>query len=278
MTSCMLHGVVAEIVREHVQLAAFQWTQHKVLSGGHPLNEAAVADIGGRLIANLDAIEIAGNAAWQFIMDQFEDFPEAGELFVAGYISIIKDDRKRSDHCLALAHQHPGSRAGFVGALSWFPPTVSGPIVRRMIESSSDVHRASGIDVLTQHNADPGERMARFLADPSPMVRASACALAAAADRRDCGDLICGLTEVDDADLRFAAAAALGSLGRAEAAASPLKAEVESGGDRAEAALRLLSRTLSDADFRAYLGLLHRRDDTRPLAVRGIGMTGDSAH
>ncbi len=84
------------------------------------------------------------------------------------------------------------------------------------------------------------------------------------------------LAGAPDDGLRFAAAAALAKLGHA-AALPALKAEVETG-LRAPEALRLLAGLLSDADFRSFLGTLYRRDETRALAVRGIGMTGDRRH
>jgi uncharacterized protein (TIGR02270 family) len=274
----MLHGIVDEIVREHVQLAAFQWMQHRTLSEAHPPDVAALADIDARLCANLDGIEIAGDAAWPLILNQFEDFPEAGELFVAAYLAVVSGARKRIDQCLWMAHQRPGARAGLAGAFGRFPPEVSAPTIRRMLDAGSEVQRAVALDVLAAHKADAGYRLEGFLADPSAMVRASACALAAVTGRTDCSAMITDLAGSPAPDLRFAAATALAQLGGSDAAFAPLKAEIEGGGPHSLAALRRLSEISSAADFRTYLGQLYRREDTRPLAVRGIGMTGDRQH
>ncbi len=273
----MLQGIVGEVVREHVEQAAFQWAQHRMLSQAHPPDTAAITHVGKRLAANLDGVTIAGEAAWPIILERFEDFPEAGELFVAGYLAMALNGGKRVDQCLWMAHQSPGARAGLAAALAWFAPAVSGPTVRRMLDAESAVLRAAALDVLAHHRADPGARLAAHLADPSPVVRAAACALAAAAGRGDCAEMVAGLARDPDADLRFAAAAALAALGHAGAAAA-LKAEVEADdgpGPRAAEALRHLARLLPEAEFRAWLGTLYRRDATRALAVRGIGMTGD---
>lgn len=272
----MLQGVVTEVVREHVEQAAFQWSQHRMLSQAHPPDTAAMSGVAARLAANLDGVAIAGEAAWPIILDLFEDFPEAGELFVATYLAMALNGDKRIDQCLWMAHQSPEARHGLAGALAWFPPAVSGPTVRRMLDADSAVVRAAALDVLAHHRADPGARLADGLADPSPVVRASACALAAATGRADSADAIAGLAADPDPDLRFAAAAALATLGHA-GASTALKASA-AGGPRAADALRILSRLLSAVDFRAWLGDLYRRDETRPLAVRGIGMTGDRNH
>lgn len=274
----MLQGIVDEIVREHVQLAAFQWMQHRTLSQAHPPDAAAVGDIDARLGANLDAIEIAGDAAWPLILNQFEDFPEAGELFVAAYLAVVREDRKRIDQCLWMAHQRPGARAGLADALRRFPPDVSASTVRKMLDAGSEVHRAVALDVLAAHKADAGGRLEGFLADPSQTVRASACALAAETGRTDCSAQIADLAGSPAPELRFAAATALAQLGGTDAALAPLKAEIEGGGPNALEALRLLSETSDVAAFRAYLGDLYRSEHTRSLAVRGIGMTGDRQH
>jgi uncharacterized protein (TIGR02270 family) len=274
----MLQGIVKEIVREHVQLAAFQWSQLRALSQAHPPDQAAAGDIDARLRANLDAVEIAGDAAWPFILDQFEDFPEAGELFVAAYLAIARDDRRRIDQSLWMAHQHPRARSGLAGALAWFPPERSASTVRRMLDAESAVQRAVALDVLAAHKADAGHRLIGFLKDASAMVRASACTLAAATGRTDCAGEIASLAAATEPDLRLAAATALARLGRADAALAPLKAEIEGGGPQAMAALRLLSETSGAADFRSYLGALYQKEATRPLAIRGIGMTGDRRH
>ncbi|MGB3314264.1 MAG: hypothetical protein WBB85_07610, partial [Albidovulum sp.] len=274
----MLQGIVDEIVREHVQLAAFQWAQHRTLSQAYPPDQAAAGDIDARLRANLDAIEIAGDAAWPFILDQFEDFPEAGELFVAAYLAMVRGDRRRIDQSLWMAHQHPRARSGLAGALAWFPPDLSAPTVRRMLDAESAVQRAVALDVLAAHGADAGHRLVGFLKNASAMVRASACTLAAATGRADCAAEISKHASAPDPDLRLAAASALARLGRTDAAFVPLKTEIEGGGPHSLAALRRLSETSEATDFRTYLGDLYQCGNTRSLAVRGIGMTGDRGH
>lgn len=268
-----LQGVIRHILREHVELAAFQWSQQRMLSRAHPMDNAAIDHVNARLSANLDAVLIGGEAAWPIILDRFEDFPEEGELFVAAHLAMALGDAERIDQCLWLAHQTPDARTGLADALAQFPPTVSGPTVRRMLRADSAVIRAAALDVLAHHRADAGALLITCLSDPSPILRASAIALAAATGRSDCAAQIADLAEEAAPDLRFAASAALAELGH-PTALTLLKAEVEDGA-HAEDALRLLRQVLPEADFLSYLGMLYGRAETRALAVRGIGMTGD---
>jgi hypothetical protein len=56
--------IIPDVVREHVELAAFQWAQRDTLRDADPAAARPVlAGIDARLEANLDAIRIAGTAA-----------------------------------------------------------------------------------------------------------------------------------------------------------------------------------------------------------------------
>lgn len=269
----MIHAVIPDIVREHVAQAAFQWSQHRLLSQAVPPDQAALAALRARLVANLDGALIADEAAWQIGLAQFADYPEPGELFVASHLAIASNVQQRIDRVLELAHQVPAARAGLAGALTWFTPQVSGPVVQQMQLSYSPVIRSVAIDVLAFHRADPKDRLPGWLADPAPVLRASACRLAAVLQRQDCAEIVARLAAAPDPEVRFAAATALAALGHPQAVVA-LKAEARQGPHATEA-LRLLSQTAPPADFLQFLRALYDQAETRPLAVRGMGMTGD---
>ena len=61
----MAARIIPDVVREHVELAAFQWAQRDTLAHADPpAAPEVIAGIDARLEANLDAIRIAGAAAW----------------------------------------------------------------------------------------------------------------------------------------------------------------------------------------------------------------------
>ncbi|MGT2466131.1 hypothetical protein ACVOMV_15470 [Mesorhizobium atlanticum] len=53
-------SIVAEVVRQHVEQAAFLWAQRHTLMMADPPDMVAVAGVDKRLEANLDGIRIAG--------------------------------------------------------------------------------------------------------------------------------------------------------------------------------------------------------------------------
>jgi hypothetical protein len=78
--------VLKEIVRQHAEVAAHLWDvyDHHML---HPdenpeMDEERLARLVERLEANLDGLRVAGEEGYKIAQERFEEFPEAGELFV----------------------------------------------------------------------------------------------------------------------------------------------------------------------------------------------------
>jgi hypothetical protein len=78
--------VLKEIVRQHAEMAAFLWTvydRHLLYPEENPeLDEIRVARLVERLEAHLDGLRVAGEEGRRIAEERYEEFPEAGELFV----------------------------------------------------------------------------------------------------------------------------------------------------------------------------------------------------
>lgn len=268
------NNIVDFVVREHVELAAFLWTQHDYLATEDPPDRAALATVDARLEANLDALRVAGTAAWPLIENAYDTYPEKGELFLFAYRAVETGDRDRIAQAVELARLADGGGRGLDGAMEWLPPAVSGPLVRDWLGQSDPIRCRAAIAALTAHKADPGTRLPGLLTHAAPEVRAAACKLTAALGRKD---MLATLRKLlaDAADpVQQAAGIALAQLGERDADAR-LKADVLARTHGWEIKLRALVACTPAAQLRPWLTSLLAATDTQEIAVRAVGMSGD---
>lgn len=166
--------IVADVVREHVEAAAFQWAQRDTLSQEDPVDTEALASVDRRLEANLDGIRIAGAAAWPFIIDAFETYPEKGELFVTTFLAIETGDRKRLDQAAAFAKVANDGSRGLCGAFEWLPPKVTAETVREWIDAVEEVKIEAALSAIVAHGGTLGNRLPDLLNHRSEQIRAIA--------------------------------------------------------------------------------------------------------
>lgn len=78
--------VLENIVRQHAEMAAFLWTiydRHLLHPGENPeMDEEHVEQLIERLEAHLLGLRIAGAEGKRIAKERFDEFSEAGELFV----------------------------------------------------------------------------------------------------------------------------------------------------------------------------------------------------
>jgi hypothetical protein len=82
----MAAPVLREIVRQHAEMAAFLWTvydYHLLHPEENPeMDEVRLARLIERLEAHLDGLRVAGDQGRKIAQERYEEFSEAGELFV----------------------------------------------------------------------------------------------------------------------------------------------------------------------------------------------------
>ena len=269
--------IVKEVVREHVETAAFQWAQHDDLARADPVDQRAVDWVGARLAAHLDGIRIAGDAAWPFIVEAIETYGEKGELFVAAFLALDLADEKLLLQVVSFAETARDGSAGLCGAFEWYPAQVTRSFVRDWITANNPVKVEAALAALTAHRVDPGPRLPGLIGHTDPGVRARACRLAAACGRGDVAGLLVERLEDAAPEVRLAAAHALATLGRGEGG-EVMKAAVLAQDAGWPGHLRALVARLDRDEITVWLKGLTRTPDTRAIPIRAAGMIGDPAY
>jgi hypothetical protein len=90
----MAAPVLRDIVRQHAEMAAFLWTiyDHHLLNPDEnpEMDEVRLARLVERLDAHLDGLRVAGDQGRKIAQERYEEFPEAGELFVLRMLAASK--------------------------------------------------------------------------------------------------------------------------------------------------------------------------------------------
>lgn len=266
--------IVVEVVRQHVEQAAFLWAQRDTWSQEDPPDETVIAEIGQRLEINLDGLRIAATAAWPFVDRQLEDFSDKGEFFVAGWMAIEQEDAKRVESTIEAARKAE-ERRGLIGALSWHKPQKIGKFVRDWLGAHDALLRYFGVAACLAHGVDPKQLLGRLVRDPDADTRALSLRLAGKLKRTDLAREMIAELEAADKGARLWAGWALTELGSGDLARAELRSSAVAGGSDALTALRAAVKAGPENGVRAWLGGLMKSPKTAPVAVRGLGMLGD---
>ncbi len=267
--------IVADVVRQHAEQAAFFWAQRDTLMLDDPPDLHVVAGVDRRLEANLDGLRIAGPAAWPFVVAAYEDFPEKGELFLYAWMAIEQGNGDRLAEAVEFGRQSQGDAHGLVGALAWHNPATIAPLVRDWIGAQDAFERFLGVSACLGHDVDPKQMLVRLVRDPDARVRAASLRLAGKLKRADLVRELAARLQDDNEKVRFWSAWALTELGSGDLASPELRKVAANGGAHALTALRSVVRAGPDQEVRAWMGGLLQKSETAALAVRGAGMLGD---
>lgn len=182
MRSSTAKPIIASFVQQHVEEAiALRISRTRAVREAHGGLQALV-DLDERLQAHLDALAVAGDAAWPLCQSALEDV-STGSLFVAAVHAIRHKRLDRLEQLIALAEAVPHAMGGLTSAFGWLESSQLRNIVATLLQATDMTARMVGISACSLHRVDPG--LSSLLEDPHPMLRALAL--------RTAGDL--GLSE-----------------------------------------------------------------------------------
>lgn len=270
-----MSDVIDEIVQQHAEEAAFLWQLRALAVSAPDYSLADVAELDGRVEANLDGLRIAGEPGWEVCRNELA-WEEPGEVFTAAVLAFEGGDPLRAEEALALADRSPELARGVVSALGWVEWPRAQPQVQALLESENPLRVRMGIGAMAVHRVDPGRRLPDLLRHADPVVRSRALRAAGELGRTDTRYEVEASLEHEDPECRFWAAWSGVLLGDREASGRMVGRFAVEDGPHAREAADLVARSLPPAQGLGWCRYLAAQGAHR-LAVIAAGAAGDAS-
>ncbi len=171
--------VIAPVLAQHLDDAVSLRSVRGVLVRAPHVKLKDLARADERLVAHLDGLQIAGDAAVALSRATL-DVPGVGQLFVACVLAIERRDATQIDYLLSLLDAVPDAPRALASAFGWVAAPLLRGLTGPLLASPSPAARWLGLVACAQHRVDPGTALVQALQDPNPRLRA--CALRAAGE------------------------------------------------------------------------------------------------
>lgn len=287
------------ILLQHADEAAVLWGQRDYAVRAPHYSLKDLQDHDDRLAAHLDGLLIGADAAADVLWSQFDQFPEAGEAFAAGWQALASGGRERFEAVVDRAIEADdgrdpaelappvedagvsggvsGALRGVASALGWAEPGLLGGLVADFLGSDDSARRLLGVAACAVHRRDPGAALKAACEDGDARLAARALKAAGELGRRDLAGVVAERVGDGDAAVTAFAAYAAALLQIDEGRA--LSRIVLEGGPLAAKAASAAPRLMGADAARALLRDLRAKAETDRSAgrrlVQAVGAYGD---
>ena len=264
-----------EVVEQHAEEAAFQWTSRDraVLAPHYSLNDLAGLD--ERVEANLDGLQVAGQIGWE-LCEKALGLEAPGEVFAAGVLAFESGDKGRIQKVLDTGSTTLELQRPLISALGWPSFDQVENVIRDLLLSEHPGIRRVGIGAYAIHRRDPGPALLQALSDMDTPLRARALKAAGELGRVDLLPAILQSISEPDDNCRFFAVWSAARLGeRTAPVVAVLQKITETPGQYAEQALGMALRCMELPQAKAWRQRLRGNSQQLRLAAIGAGVIGD---
>lgn len=113
-----------------------------------------IAELDGRIQANLDGLLLYGEEAWAIAVANGE-FPQGGEAFCLGYLAFHSEDVTKIQYATEFALQNDETFKGLVSALAWLPGIKVHPWIKQFFHSKNLAHKRLALAACRVRREDP---------------------------------------------------------------------------------------------------------------------------
>ncbi|WP_441289523.1 TIGR02270 family protein [Sorangium sp. KYC3313] len=267
----------AEVFAQAVDNAGFLWSQRDSAARDPRYDLKGLAEVDGRLAAQLDLLARGGRAAWDGCVAAAEE-GGAGEVFAALSLALVRRDQEVIAALIARGVEAPAIARGVVSALGWAAPELVKDVLPALLGAKAEpALRTIGIAASAVRRRDPGPALKEALSAEDARLRARAL--------KALGELgfVEGLDDArrafgaEDEAVRFWAAWSAALLGE-ERGVDVLIEIAAGGGALAERAAGVALRRLGPHAGARWLRGLGESPGMARAAIAGVGALGDPAH
>lgn len=268
--------VIPAILRQHVEGAAFLWSQRSGLFYDPAMGAVHLGRHDLRLRAHLSACMASGQETLHEAERRFADFPKAGEIFAWLTLALSTGD-ERVTHILDHAGQtSPIEWRGASGAVAWVGVEALKPYVVKWSKSDDPFRRWLAVCAFSHYRTTPGQILDGFLNDPSPLVRARSLRLLGELGLTTrLSSALEALETSEEAGQRFFGARSALLLGERTKALAALRSLAEQEGRYADAALELVVLADQTPQIKIWMGQMIRNDKRRDSTIEMSGASDD---
>jgi uncharacterized protein (TIGR02270 family) len=267
-------GVIPFVISQHVEDAAFLHAVRSRLARAPQVKIKELATFDARLAAQIDALTIAGDAAWPFC-DAALASPSPGAVFTATVQAIEGHQAQRLTRLLALGEASPSIRSGLTSGFGWVDRSWLQGTVLSLLADQEPFRRLIGLTACGMHRVDCGLATGHWIRDSDSAVRARSLRLCGEIGMRG---LVPDVTEAlkdDDDNCRFWAAWSSVLLGDSGTALRILANAGSKSGIGSERAFSLALQAMKKNDAHNYVRDLASDRSNVLRVIQGSGIIGD---
>ena len=266
------------IVERHADEAAFLWARRDRAVRSPLFDLESLAEIDGRLDANLEGLIIAGERGLAAVKDALERTERStsdieGEVFTAAHVAAELGDLMAFAKLLVFAEKRLRSLRPLVSALAWLSAGTASRVLSEMSQGGGPPWLQSlALAAYAARREDPGDALLRALASGESMVRSRVFRTVGEFGRRDLlRELRCEVRAGDRDSWAEWSAALLGDSDAAEV----LWDRAEAGDLFAQVASAMAARVSTAEAAESRLLALSRVPGGLPAALAGAAARGD---
>jgi uncharacterized protein (TIGR02270 family) len=142
------------IIQQMADNASFLWVLRNRQTREPHVYPEHIAELDGRIQANLDGLLLYGEEAWGIAQANGE-FPQGGEAFCLGVLAFSSDDVTKIQYATEFALQNEDTFKGLVSALAWLPGPKIHPWITQFFHSKNLEHKRLALAVCRVRREDP---------------------------------------------------------------------------------------------------------------------------